>query len=414
MRNLLDLLADRVRKTPLAEQLRPKSLDDFIGQNTVLGEGMPLRNLILSKGLTSLILWGPPGVGKTTLARLIAESSAAEFLELSAVSSGIAELRKAVEAAQNALKISQKQTVLFIDEIHRYNKTQQDALLPYVENGTMVLIGSTTENPSFQVISALLSRVLVIRLDYLQKNDIQKLLERGVEQLGNLNIAPEALDFIVQYANGDARSALNLLETAYLCSPLDGESRSVTVTFLEHLAQQGKLNYDRDGDEHYDHASAYQKSMRGSDANAAMYWLGKMIAAGEDPRFIARRLVVTASEDVGNADPMALVLAMAAAQAVEKLGFPEGRIPLAQATIYVAKAKKSNQTVTAIDHVLRDIRQKGKSFPVPPHLRDAHYQDASKYGHGVGYAYSHDHPDTPQSFLPEALGNACYVEEEPS
>ncbi len=411
MANLLDLLGNQYKRTPLAEQLRPTKIQDFVGQKSVLGENAPLRNLINSKSLTSLLFWGPPGVGKTTLARLIAENSGAQFVELSAVSSGIADLRKVVEGARETLNLAQKQTVLFIDEIHRYSKTQQDALLPYVENGTLILIGSTTENPSFQVISALLSRVLVIRLNYLNREEITTLVNRGVEKLNTLETSDKAISFIVDYANGDGRSALNLLETAYLCAPLENGKRILTIELLEQLAQQNRLNYDRNGDEHYDHASAYQKSMRGSDADAALYWLGKMIAAGEDPRFIARRLLVTASEDVGNADPMALVLANAASQVVEKLGFPEARIPLAQATIYVAKAKKSNQTIMAIDAVLHDIQKEGNSFEVPSHLKDSHYQDAQKYGHGIGYLYSHDHPMTEQTFLPTELIGKRYLED---
>jgi putative ATPase len=362
-----------------------------------------------SGSLTSLIFWGPPGVGKTTLARLIANHASARFIELSAVSSGIADLRKAVESAKETLNLEQRQTVLFIDEIHRYSKTQQDALLPYVENGTITLIGSTTENPSFQVIPALLSRLLVVRLNYLERDDIRCLLQRGLTCLQPVEVPDDAMQFIVDYANGDGRSALTLLETAWQCAPLKDNMRCITVEHLEQLAQQNRLNYDRQGDEHYDHASAYQKSMRGSDADAALYWLGKMIAAGEDPRFIARRLMVTASEDVGNADPMALLIAVSAAQAVETLGLPEGRIPLAQATLYVAQAPKSNQTVCAIDRVLDDIRRCGKSYPVPLHLRDTHYQGASAYGHGMGYTYTHDQPDRPQTFLPDALIGTRYV-----
>ena len=378
MSNLLDLLGDKHRRTPLAEMLRPDCIEDFIGQTPILGEQAPLRNLIRSRSLTSLIFWGPPGVGKTTLARLIAHNCDADMVELSAVSSGIADLRKVVEGARERLNMAQRQTVLFIDEIHRYNKTQQDALLPYVENGVLTLIGSTTENPSFQVIPALLSRVLVVRLDYLNRQNLLELLQRGIPKLNNLHIDEESLNYIVQYANGDGRSALNLLETAYQCAPLTHNVREITVSLLEQLAQQGRLNYDRDGDAHYDHASAYQKSMRGSDPDAAIYWLAKMISGGEDPRFIARRLLVTASEDVGNADPMALMIATSAAQSVERLGLPEARIALAQATIYVAKAPKSNQTIKAIDAALSDIQKQGKSYPVPPHLRDSHYRDAKK------------------------------------
>lgn len=411
MTNLLDLLGEKSKRTPLPEQLRPKTLDEFVGQTAILGSNTPLKNLLDSKSVVSLILWGPPGIGKTSLARLVAENCDAHFMQLSAVSSGIADLRKVVEQAKETLNIAQKQTVLFIDEIHRYSKTQQDALLPYVEDGTLILIGATTENPSFQVIPALLSRLLVVRLEYLSREDIGRLIQRGIEKLGNLNIEPAAIEFIMNYANGDGRSALNLLETAYLCAPLLEEKRAITIELLEQLAQQGRLNYDRNGDAHYDHASAYQKSLRGSDPDAAIYWLAKMIASGEDPRFIARRLLVTASEDVGNADPMAFVLATHAAEAVERLGLPEARIPLAQATIYVAKAKKSNQAVTAIDHALNDIQRQGKSFPVPAHLRDAHYKDAKKYGHGVGYIYSHEQPEAEQAFLPAELLGTQYVKD---
>lgn len=413
MANLLDLLGEQHRRIPLPERLRPRHLDEFIGQQALLGEGAPLGSLFRNRSLTSLIFWGPPGIGKTSLARLIAENSGARFIQLSAVSSGVADLRKVVETAKETLNLSQQQTVLFIDEIHRYNKAQQDALLPYVEDGTLFLIGATTENPSFNVISALLSRLLVVPLDALQQADILLLVQRGVAALGNVTIDSEGIAFIVNQANGDGRSALNLLEVAYQCAPMAGGNRSITLHLLGQLSRQGRILYDRDGDGHYDHASAYQKSMRGSDPDAAIYWLGKMIAGGEDPRFIARRLVITASEDVGNADPMALLLAIGAAEAVEKLGLPEARIPLAQATIYVAQAAKSNQAILAIDKALGDIRHHGKSFPVPPHLRDTHYKGASQYGHGVGYRYSPDHPGVEQTFFPEPLAGTRYVKDLP-
>ncbi len=440
--SLLNLLAEQNRQTPLAELLRPKALDDFLGQEAILGPGTPLRNLIDSRQLTSLIFWGLPGVGKTTLARIIAQNSDAHFIELSAVNSGIKELREAVAQAEESLKLSSRPTVVFIDEIHRYSKTQQDAILPYVENGTIVLMGATTENPSFQVIPALLSRVLIIRLQPIDRTHMKTLIKRGIIFLGKtrqkVSISHEAIGFIADYANGDGRSALNLLEIAYKCAPIlregsgagqemdsregawgrerppdenAAEIRLIELDLLESLAQQNRLNYDRQGDEHYDHASAYQKSMRGGDADAAIYWLGKMIAGGEDPRFIARRLMITAAEDIGLADPKAFQLAVAAAEAVERLGLPEGRIPLAMATIYTANAAKSNIAICAIDDAMNDILHKGHNYPVPPHLRDAHYSGAKNHGHGQGYIYTHDQPERHQDFLPPELIEKRYVRE---
>lgn len=411
---LLDMLADQNRDVPLAEALRPKTLDAFLGQVNVVGEGTPLHNLIDTRQLTSMIFWGPPGVGKTTLARMIARNSDAEFIELSAVTSGVKELREAIGRAEENLKMSGAKTVIFVDEIHRYSKTQQDGILPYVENGTITLMGATTENPSFQVIAPLLSRVLVFQLEPLGRDQIKTLIGRGLKHLGNVAFTEDAIGFIADYANGDGRSALNLLEVAYKCAPVNAQNRRVlSVDFLEKLAQQNRLNYDRQGDEHYDHASAFQKSLRGGDADAAIYWLAKMIAGGEDPRFIARRLIVTASEDVGLADPMALTVAMAAAEAVERIGLPEGRIPLAQAAIYVANAPKDNRAIGAIDKALSDIRKHGKSYPVPKHLRDSHYAGAADYGHGEGYIYSHADPTAHQDFLPPELLGTRYVKEQP-
>jgi putative ATPase len=407
--NLFNELENQNKQIPLAELMRPKTLEDYLGQSNVICKNSPLMNLLESGRLFSFILWGQPGCGKTTLARLIANKVNADFIELSAVTSGIKDIKEAVEKAKESLRGGEK-TILFIDEIHRYSKTQQDALLPYLENGTLFLIGSTTENPSFQVIPALISRAQVIRLNSIDDKSIEIIVRKGFDYLANeyqqIKFDNEVIKFIVNIARGDARCALNLVENSYFASDLTDNIRNLSVKQLENLAQERNIRYS--AQEHYDCASAFQKSLRGSDANAAIYYLAKMIKAGEDPRFIARRLIVTASEDVGNADPNALNLAINAYKAVELLGFPEARIPLAQAVIYVANAPKSNETVTAIDMALTDI-EKGNDFPPPMHLRDSHYSDASKYGFGEGYIYSHSAPDVYQQFLPDELGNRSYV-----
>ena len=409
--DLFTQLEEINKQTPLAEILRPKTLDEFLGQSNVVAPNSPLLNLLKTQRLFSLILWGTPGCGKTTLARLIATKVNAQFIELSAVTSGIKEIKETVEQARQALRAGQK-TILFIDEIHRYSKTQQDALLPHVENGTIFLIGSTTENPSFQVVPALLSRVQVIRLNPINDVSMAKIVNRGFEYLEKhyqpIQFDEEVTKFIVNNARGDARCALNLVENSYFASNFSNDTRLLSVNILESITQKRNTRYSTQ--EHYDCASAFQKSLRGPDPNAAIYYLAKMIEAGEDPRFIARRLIVCAAEDVGLADPNAMNIAVNAYRAVEIIGLPEGRIPLANAVAYVAKAPKSNKVCMAIDKALMDI-ESGKDFPPPMHLRDAHYKDAKKYGFGEGYIYTHAAPDVEQQFMPDELVGVKYLED---
>lgn len=409
MNNLFTELENQNKQIPLAEILRPKTLEDFLGQSNVISSRSPLLNLLKTNRLFSLILWGTPGCGKTTLARLIATKTNAAFIEISAVTSGVKDIKDAVDKAKENLRSGVK-TILFIDEIHRYSKTQQDALLPHLENGTLFLIGSTTENPSFQVVPALLSRLQVIRLNSIDDESMAKIIKRGFSYLATnytlMECESGVLDFIINLARGDARYALNITENAYFASNLRDNKRILTVKTIEEICQQRNTRYSRQ--EHYDCASAFQKSLRGSDPDAAIYYLAKMIVAGEDPRFIARRLIVCASEDIGNADPNAFNIAVNAYRAVELLGLPEGRIPLAQAVIYVAKAPKSNEAICAIDDAISDITN-GKDFAPPMHLRDSHYKDASKYGFGVGYVYTHAAPDAEQQFLPDELVGRKYT-----
>ena len=402
--NLFDSIEENNKQMPLANILRPKNLDEYLGQTNVISENSPIYNLLKSNRIFSFILWGPPGCGKTTLARLIANHHNANFMELSAVTSGVKDVKDAVQNAKENLRNGVK-TILFIDEIHRYSKTQQDALLPHIENGTLHLMGSTTENPSFQVIPALLSRVQVIMLNPIDKNSMEKIVQKGFNYLSENNkkdvkIEDDAIQTIVKLSNGDARFALNTVENSYFAA-----KNILNSELIEKLLQQSLVKYDES--EHYDCLSAYQKSLRGSDPNAAIYYLAKMLTKGEDPRIIARRLVVTASEDVGNGDYRALLISNAALNVVNNIGMPECRIALSQATEYVARAKKRNLNVVAIDNAMADIRQ-GKDYPPPMHLRDSHYKDAKKYGFGEGYVYTHNNPDYIQQFMPDEMKDVKY------
>lgn len=418
-----DLFSERgsspLSKQPLAARMRARTLDEFLGQEHIIGPGTLLRVAIENDEITSLIFWGPPGSGKSTLASVIAHGTSAFFENFSAVTSGVPEIRKVIQRAREASKVSGRRTILFVDEIHRFNKAQQDALLPHVEDGTVVLIGATTENPYFEVNSPLISRSRIFRFEPLSDEHIRDLISRALSDkergLGNERIAldDEALDHIVDVAQGDARNALNALELAVMATPPgpDDGIKRVTLQIAEQAVQARVLKYDKDGDNHYDAISAYIKSMRGSDPDAAVYWLARMLAAGEDPKFVARRLVIQAAEDVGNADPMALVVATAAAQAVQFVGMPEAQIPLAEATIYLACAPKSNASYVAINRANKDVAER-KAPPVPAHLRDTSYPGAKKLGHGEGYLYPHDFPGhfVEQEYLPRGAASGPYYE----
>jgi putative ATPase len=395
---------------PLAARMRPRTFDELVGQRHLVGPGKPLTELVTSGHLPSVLLWGPAGSGKTTLAYLLASEAGAEVVQLSAVSSGVADARKVMQKAKDSML----QTVLFVDEVHRWSKSQQDVLLPAVEEGTITLIGATTENPYFSLVSPLLSRCMLLRLEPLSNEDVRTLLERALADeergLGKhaVKVTDEAFDHLVSVAGGDARIALTGLDASVLAAEAAGRSE-VDLTLTEDAVQQKAIVYDRQGDAHYDVVSAFIKSIRGSDPDAALFWLARMLEAGEDARFIARRMVVHASEDIGLADPRALLVATAAAHAVEYVGLPEARLNLAQATIYLARAPKSNSVIEALGRAEADA---ASSDPVPLHLRDAHYPGARKLGHGKGYKYPHDYPrhEVEQEYRPAEFEGRTYYE----
>jgi putative ATPase len=413
--DLFDLVRERtlVKDAPLAARMRPDTIDEVVGQQHIIGEGKLLYRAIKADKLGSLIFYGPPGTGKTTLARVIANTTKSNFRQLNATVSGKKDIQDVVEEAKNTLGMSMKKTILFIDEIHRFNKAQQDALLPYVEDGTVTLIGATTENPYFEVNKALVSRSRIFQLEHLDKEDIMVLIQRAIRiekglKSYNIEITQEALEFMADVANGDARVALNAIELGALTTDSIEGKIHIDVEIAQECIQKRSLNYDKDGDNHYDVISAFIKSMRGSDPDAATYYLARMIYAGEDPKFIARRIVICASEDVGNADPQALVVAMAAANAVQFIGMPESQIILSQAVTYIATAPKSN-AVLGIFSAMEDVRHV-QIKSLPPHLKDAHYQNAKDLGNGVGYLYAHDYPGhyVEQQYLPDELIDRIY------
>lgn len=392
---------------PLAERLRPQTLDEYIGQRHLVGEGAVLRQMIESKRVSSFILWGPPGVGKTTLAQIVAKRLDVPFFTLSAVTSGVKDVRDVIERAQKGRFFTEASPILFIDEIHRFSKSQQDSLLGAVEKGVVTLIGATTENPSFEVIRPLLSRCQVYVLKPLDKQDLLSLLHSAIKrdtELSGMDISIKETDAMLRYSGGDARKLLNILEL--VVEAAHDKHVEITDEIVVERLQQNPLAYDKDGEMHYDIISAFIKSIRGSDPDAAIYWLARMIEGGEDPTFIARRLVISAAEDIGLANPNALLLANAAFDAVNKIGWPEGRIPLAEATVYLATSPKSNSAYCAINDALQVVKQTGNQ-PVPLHLRNAPTQLLADLGYHDGYAYPHDYPGhfIQQQYLPDALNN---------
>ncbi len=405
-------------ESPLASRLRPTTLEEVVGQQHIVGKDKLLYRAIKADKLSSIILYGPPGTGKTTLAKVIANTTSAEFMQINATSSGKKDMEEVVTAAKNNRGMYGRKTILFIDEIHRFNKGQQDYLLPFVEDGTIILIGATTENPYFEVNGALLSRSIIFELKKLSKEDIRTLLLRAVNDkekgMGSYNaqIDEDALEFLSDVSNGDARAALTAIELGILTTERSEDGViHITIDVASECIQKRVISYDKTGDNHYDTISAFIKSMRGSDPDAAVYYLARMLYAGEDVKFIARRIMILASEDIGNADPMALVVASATAQAVERVGMPEAQIILAQAVTYMASAPKSNAAVEAISKAMKVV-EKTKTPPVPAHLQDAHYGAAEKLGHGLGYKYAHSYKNhyVKQQYLPDGLTDEVFYE----
>ncbi len=399
------------KESPLAARMRPRTLEEVVGQQHIIGRDKLLYRAIKADKLSSIILYGPPGTGKTTLAKVIAGTTKAEFTQINATVAGKKDMEEVVATAKENLGMYNKKTILFIDEIHRFNKGQQDYLLPFVEDGTVILIGATTENPYFEVNGALLSRSVIFELKPLSAEDIKLLIDRAVndEQRGmgsyKVKIDDEAKDFLADMADGDARHALTAIELGVLTTERSEDGYiHITRDVAMECIQKKVARYDKDGDNHYDTISAFIKSMRGSDPDAAVYYLARMLEAGEDPKFIARRMMVCASEDVGNADPQALQMAVAASLSAERLGMPEARITLAHAATYIATAPKSNAVICAVDDAINEVHSSG-NLPIPSHLQDAHYKSAGKLGHGIGYKYAHDYPDNyvEQQYLPYEL-----------
>lgn len=403
------------KDSPLASRMRPKTLEEFVGQSHIIEKNTLLYRAIKADKLTSLILYGPSGTGKTTLAEVISNTTKAVFHKINGVLAGVKDIKEIIENAKNTLAINGKKTILFIDEIHRFNKSQQDTLLPFVEDGTIILIGATTENPYFEVNRALISRSIIFKLEPLQTEDIKKIILNAIQDkekgLGNFNVTIEedALNFIANLSNGDARIALNSIEIAVLTTEKIDDKININLEIAKQCIQKKALNYDKDGDNHYNNISAFIKSMRGSDPNATVYYLAKMLLAGEDPKFIARRIIICASEDVGNADPRALQIAVSAFQATDFIGIPECRIILSQAACYVAAAPKSNACYMAINSAFYDV-ENIKTSGVPSHLKDAHYKGAEDLGNGIDYKYAHNYPKNyiKQQYLPNELIDKKY------